>query len=133
MKITLEVSEDCEATESPWWAIVDPSQNMRAGLACAAGQITGPFFSRAEAEAQLKLTRYNYGKHANVWCFSGYHSRQYKEALRNAVNWGDNSEEVYRVASIYREGLRRMASGERLDCARLAEELLALPLLKARP
>lgn len=84
MKITVDVTGDNEATSSPWWAIVDPNQNMRADLAWAAGQITGPFFSRKEAEAQLKATRYNYSKRANVWCFSGCHSGQYDKAYRAA-------------------------------------------------
>ena len=84
MKIEIEVSEDNEATSYPWWFICDPRQNMSADLATAAGQITGPFFSREEAEAQLKATHYNYSKRAKVWCASGYHSRRYKEALQAA-------------------------------------------------
>lgn len=84
MKIEVDVTGDNEATAYPWWAIVDPAQNMRADLAHAAGQITGPFFSRAEAEGFLKATRYNFGKRAKVWCFSGTYSHQYREAFRAA-------------------------------------------------
>lgn len=83
--IEIELSDDNEATESPWWAVVDPRQNMRADLAVAAGQITGPFFDRVEAEAYLKRRRYEYGKHAAVWGFSGYWSDKYKEAIRAAI------------------------------------------------
>lgn len=85
MKITVDVTGDNEATESPWWAIVDPKQNMAKDLNMAASQITGPFFSRAEAEDFLKATHYNFSKRAAVWCFSGYYSRQYKEACRTAA------------------------------------------------
>ncbi len=84
MKITLEVSEENEATSFPWWAIVEPRQNMSVDLSRAAGQITGPFFSREEAEDELKATRYNYSKRAAVWCFSGCYSRRYQEAVRLA-------------------------------------------------
>lgn len=84
MRITLEVTGDCEGTESPWWAIVDPRQNMRCDLAEAAFQITGPYFSRKEAEDFLELTHYNFSKRAKVWCFSGCHSSQYKWACRKA-------------------------------------------------
>lgn len=84
MKIEVDVTGDNEATAYPWWAIVDPAQNMRADLAHAAGQITGPFFSRDEAEGFLKATRYNFSKRAKVWCFSGTYSYQYREAFRAA-------------------------------------------------
>lgn len=84
MKIIIEVSEANEGTDSPWWAIIDPKQNMGKDLGWAAGQVTGPFFSRQEAEDELKATHYNYGRRARVWCFSGYHSRQYKIAVRAA-------------------------------------------------
>lgn len=84
MKITVEVTGDNEGTASPWWAVVDPHQNMRADLAAAAGQITGPFFSRAEAEGYLKRRRHAYSKRARVWCFSGYYSDQWHEGSRKA-------------------------------------------------
>jgi len=84
MKITLEITGDNECTDSPWWAIVDPQKNMRRDLATAAFQITGPYFSRKEAEDFLELTHYNFSSRAKVWCFSGYHSYQYKMACRQA-------------------------------------------------
>lgn len=85
MKIQVEVSEEHEGTESPWWAIVDPNQNMSMDLGMAAAQITGPFFSRESAEGHLKARRYAFGARAAVWCFSGYWSVQYKEACREAA------------------------------------------------
>ncbi len=86
MKIELEVSEKNEGTDSPWWMIINPRQNFRVdeeGIHHIAAMITGPFFSREEAEAHLKLRRYAFSKHAEVYCNSGYWSNQYKEALRN--------------------------------------------------
>lgn len=82
MKIELNISDKNEGTCSPWWAIVNPSQNMSLDIDIAASQITGPFFSREEAQEFLDRTRYNFSKRAVVYCFSGYHSNQYKEALR---------------------------------------------------
>ena len=37
------------------------------------------------AEDFLKSTRYNFGKYAVVYCFSGYHSRKYKNFYRKEV------------------------------------------------
>lgn len=82
MRITIEVSEDRECTDSPWWVIVDPQQNMRRNVDLAAACIEGPFFSRQEAEDELRTTHYNYSKRACVYCMSGYHTRQYKAAWR---------------------------------------------------
>lgn len=85
LEVEVEISDENEATESPWWAIVNPAQNMSKDLATAAHQITGPFFSREEAEAYLQRRRYEYGKHAAVWCFSGYWSDRFKMAIRAAL------------------------------------------------
>ena len=85
MKIEIEVSDECEGTESPWWMIVDPSQNLRtdeSGAAYVAEMITGPFFSRAEAQRELSARRYAYGKGAIVWCASRYRTEQYEDACR---------------------------------------------------
>lgn len=82
MKIQLEVTGDCEGTDSPYWLILDPRQNMGADVHMMGGHITGPFFSRKEASDFLTATRYNFGKRACVYCLSGTYSGQYKEALR---------------------------------------------------
>jgi hypothetical protein len=77
MKITIEVSEKNEATSAPYWLILNPWQNMACDVFNLSGQITGPFFSREEAEEQLGKTRYNYSERAVVFCLSGCHSGQY--------------------------------------------------------
>lgn len=82
MKIQIEVSEQNEGTDSPWWMIVEPLCGPRRTAEIVAHCVTGPFFSREDAEAQLKNRRYDYHKDAIVWCASGYHSGQYKRALR---------------------------------------------------
>lgn len=84
MLIQIDVSDEVEATRAPWWMIIDPSQNFRTdnqGLHNIASMITGPFFSRAEAQRVLDRRRYFFGKGARVFCDSGYQSVQYDEAL----------------------------------------------------
>lgn len=85
MKIELEVSEENESTAEPWWVILDPRQMFRLNVHELASMITGPFFSRESAESFLKRTRYNFGKHAKVYCHSGYCSDEYKTACRKAL------------------------------------------------
>lgn len=85
MKIELEVSNKNEFTESPYWLILDPCPNQL-GETCdsLANKITGPFFSREEAENYLQNRRYAFGKRAVVYCLSGCYARQYREAYRKA-------------------------------------------------
>lgn len=98
-------SADNEGTAAPYWLIIDPSQ---LGLRWEDGDeiiyaaldednceriedrvtscITGPFFSRADAEAHLKGRRYAFGKTAYVYCHSGHASYKYKEfCIANGV------------------------------------------------
>lgn len=92
MFITLKVSEDNEGTAEPYWLIVDPShvyiseEEEEADVHNIANAITGPFFSREEAQAHLDRRRYAFGKNAVVvvYCHSGYWSKQYKDAFRVA-------------------------------------------------
>ena len=87
IEIKLKVSTDTEATASPWWMIIDPRQNMKVnsyGISNIAAMITGPFFSREEAEAHLEARRYAYSKNAGVYCDSGWRSRQYDTAYKTA-------------------------------------------------
>jgi hypothetical protein len=86
MKIEIEISEENESTAEPYWLILDPNQNMRIDINILASQITGPFFSREEAEAELSSRRYAYGKKAKVYCMSGYNSRQYKRKIKEKTN-----------------------------------------------
>ncbi len=84
-KIELEISGDHEGTESPYWLILDPQQMMRLDVHRLASMITGPFFSRREAQDHLEARRYNFSKHAKVYCHSGYHSDQYRNECRKRL------------------------------------------------
>lgn len=82
MKITIDLSDDDEGTDIPYWLIIDPKQNMRLSLHAAADQITGPFFSRHEADAHLEQRHYAFSKRARVYCHSGHWTTEYKKAIR---------------------------------------------------
>lgn len=82
--IQLSVSGGNEGTDSPYWLILDPKQNMGLDIHLLAHQITGPFFSRTEAEQHLRARSYEYSSRACVYCLSGYWSSQYKWALRTS-------------------------------------------------
>lgn len=97
MQIEIHVSEKNEGTESPWWMLIDPGQlvqmfegvaehgevpDARRVLDTVAFSIQGPYFSREEAEDELRLRRYDYSASAKVWCSSGYHTTQYRMACR---------------------------------------------------
>jgi len=82
-----------EATSSPYWLILDPQQNMRCNIHNLAGQITGPFFSRKDAEDFLERTRYNFGVKACVYCLSGNYSRKYDNLCRDLrIGMSDNKD-----------------------------------------
>lgn len=85
MKVELELSKENEGSDSPYWLILDPNQNMRANIHVLAGQITGPFFSRESAQKHLENRRYAFSKRARVYCHSGYWSAEYKNAIKKAV------------------------------------------------
>ena len=81
-KIT--VSKNNEGTAFPFWAIIDPKQNFKTneeGIHAIAGMITGIWFSRESAERHLKSRHYEFSENAKVFCFSGYWSGEYREAL----------------------------------------------------
>lgn len=84
MKLELEVSDKNEGTDSPYWLILDPRQMLSLNHNHLAGMITGPFFSREEAQDHLDQRHYAFTSRAAVYCCSGYHARQYKDAYRNA-------------------------------------------------
>lgn len=67
-----------EATEYPWWAIIDP-RKVRADVFSVANAVTGPFFSRAAATEHLEARRYAFGPKAAVYCFSGYASNDWRD------------------------------------------------------
>jgi len=83
-EIKISISEENEGSCSPYWLILDPRQNMSANIHDLAAQITGPFFSRESAKQHLNSRRYAFGKRACVYCMSGYWSKEYKTALKNA-------------------------------------------------
>ena len=74
---------DCECTESPYWLILDPRQNMCCGVYELASQITGPFFSRQDAQQHLDNRRHAFSNRAKVYCHSGYWSNKYKNLCRS--------------------------------------------------
>lgn len=73
---------DNESTRSPYWLILDPQQNMGCDIHYLAGQISGLFFSREDAQKYLDMRRYNFSKRAKVYCLSGYHSRKYEDLCK---------------------------------------------------
>ena len=75
-------SANCEATESPYWIIIDPRQMFSLDCHQVASMITGVFFSREDAEMHLKQRRHAFSKHAVVYCHSGYWSNKYKNLCR---------------------------------------------------
>lgn len=100
---TLRVAPN-EGTESPYWLIIDPrmvtnslmwedgdetiyaaldEDNIRSVANYIPNCITGPFFSRADAEEHLKARGYEFGKDAYVYCHSGYWSQKYKALCRS--------------------------------------------------
>jgi len=96
VKIEIEVSEKCEATAYPYWLIIDPKQNFWTdyqGLYNIASMITGPFFSREEAEDWLLGHRYNYGRGAKVFCASGHNTIQYRNAFELSSSRCNNKAE----------------------------------------
>lgn len=72
-----------EATRAPYWMILDPVQNMGCDIHLLACQITGPFFSRDDAESFLQRTRYNFSERARVYCLSGHNSAKYAQLFES--------------------------------------------------
>ena len=76
-------NSDNEATESPYWLILDPKQNMSCDIHYLGTMITGPFFCREDAEAHLNARRYAFSERARVYCNSGYWSQKYMNLCRS--------------------------------------------------
>ena len=75
---------DNESTDSPYWLIIDPSgRNIKTKVEEIAHCITGPFFSREDADNHLNNRRYAFSKRTIVWCASGHWSQKYKDACRS--------------------------------------------------
>ena len=86
---TLQAANN-EDTEAPYWLILDPSQNMRCDIYNLSSQITGPFFSREDAEEHLSIRRYAFSDRAKVFCFSGHASEKYKGFCRRIKSSGSS-------------------------------------------
>jgi len=71
-----------EGTDSPYWLILDPSQNMTCDVHQLAAQITGVFFCRKDAEDHLSSRSHAFSDRAIVFCHSGYWSAKYKLLCR---------------------------------------------------
>lgn len=82
IKETLKAADN-EITKDPYWLILDPKQNMSCDIHHLAGQITGPFFSRDDAEEFLKASRYNFSDRAHVYCLSGCYSHKYSQLYKS--------------------------------------------------
>jgi len=78
---TLEKADN-ESTDSPYWLILDPKQNMACDVDMLASQITGPFFCREDAQDHLGARRHAFSDRAVVYCNSGYWSSKYKRFCR---------------------------------------------------
>jgi hypothetical protein len=109
MKIEIDVTGDNEATAYPWWVIVNPTHVVNdppydhdddvddstyVSDTTIAFSITGPFFSRDEAESALRRRHYDYHPDAAIWCLSGHETQVYRNAI-DAVGATDG-EHVYR-------------------------------------
>lgn len=80
---TLKLADN-EGTDSPYWLIIDPSgRNIKTKADDIAHCITGPFFSREDADLHLKNRRYNFSGRTEIWALSGYWSSKYKNAYRD--------------------------------------------------
>lgn len=60
-----------EATAYPYWMIIDPRQMMKPAVGDVASMVTGPFFSRQEANDWLDRCRHRFSDRARVYCASG--------------------------------------------------------------
>lgn len=109
MNATNEIIEtlkkvDNESTDSPYWLIIDPgpirsrvedytdddgkvhqfdpNEHMEGLLDAITSCITGPYFSREDAENHLSGRHYEFSKDAYVYCHSGYWSPKWKALCR---------------------------------------------------
>ena len=76
IELTLQTANN-EATNAPYWLILDPKQNMSCDLFALANQITGPFFCREDATGFLLAKAHHFSKKAKVFCHSGHKSYKY--------------------------------------------------------
>jgi len=82
--ITFPMPSNNEGTEAPYWLIIDPFKMLQPSVDDVAVMISGPFFSREEAEGHLDARRYAFSDRACVYCHSGHASTVYRKAWREA-------------------------------------------------
>ncbi len=82
--IAFPMPADNEMTEAPYWLIIDPHKMTEPSVDEVAGMITGPFFSREDAQAHLEARRHHFSSRACVYCHTGYASQVYATAWRKA-------------------------------------------------
>lgn len=70
-------STDSESTNNPFWGIC-------VGTTYHPTLLNGIWFDRISAEEELEAGRYKYGRHAYVYCFSGFASKQYQRVRQLA-------------------------------------------------
>jgi hypothetical protein len=75
---------DTECTKFPYWLILDPHQMLSLDVHVVASMITGPFFSREDAQRHLDGRKHAFSRHAEVYCHSGCWSSKYKALWRAA-------------------------------------------------
>jgi hypothetical protein len=76
------VTANNEGTNAPYWLIIDTNGKSEInGFKEVVGMIYGPFFSREDATAYLKMSS-DFSEHAIVYCKSGYHSQKYLRVWR---------------------------------------------------
>jgi hypothetical protein len=128
---------DNEGTESPYWLILDPCQNMRRDPHYLASQITGPFFSRKDAKQHLENRGYEFSSRAVVYCLSGYWSKKYKDLYRKLNATPSSGEENYGMSEEPDTRLHELVSDEKLESSFLGNfvgltkrEVIARGLLK---
>ena len=104
MKVVIDLSEQNEGTEAPFWVIIDPSQMMKPDdTSVAMRMVHGIWFSREEANEHLMLCRHRYSSRAVVWCMSGHASMQWRNAVREARKGDDAFNQMYFVLSELKE------------------------------
>lgn len=99
-KVTINLSDNREGTNAPFWVIIDPHQMMRANAQeVALNMIRGVWFSRESAEEHFRECRYRYGERAQVWCLSGYASDEWCQAIKEAEGRRDL---ISKMCSLFR-------------------------------
>ena len=83
--------EPAEATQWPWWAVIDPDRvrshpgrTNEQRIQDAANAVVGPFTSRESAEEHLRVKAHHYSARAVVFCMSGYASADWRDLCEEA-------------------------------------------------